>query len=120
MAYSIADNDIVAIWDALSLSVKYLGHAIEGDVVEFGTASGQSAIVIAATLGYMRRHTNYNDTMHGIGPRKLHLFDSFQGFPEMPNPIDSNAPHVVAKVWRPGSMRMLTADQLPRSVRRNI
>ena len=73
-----------------------------GDIAEFGTASGVTSSFIAAAMA----HQQAEPYMVPIRPTTLHLFDSFQGLPEVTNPLDIEAG------WKRGMFIGLTEDQL--------
>jgi O-methyltransferase len=88
----------------LSLAIQYSYNAfIDGDIVEFGTASGVSARVIAAAMR----------AAEIARPRKkLHLFDSFVGLPAAESDVDKNSFEVKAGIWSPGTCRLLSKQEL--------
>jgi hypothetical protein len=84
--------------------VQYVYQSfIEGDIVEFGTATGVTARTIARAMlaAEMARPIKI-----------LHLFDSFVGLPEPPSPVDINSFEVRTGIWAPGTCRLLTKDEL--------
>jgi O-methyltransferase len=89
---------------ALSIAVLWVyDSAIEGDIVEFGTATGLSAQVIARAMAVAGKSR----------PRKkLHLFDSFSGLPEATSAVDRDSYEYRSGVWYAGLMKVLTEDQL--------
>ncbi len=88
----------------LLFGVEYIyGAAVTGHVAEFGTMTGQTATVIASGLKYCHQIYGSSDRAHGIGLRRLYLFDSFQGLPSTSHDADSQSPHVAARVWAPGT-----------------
>ena len=95
--------------EALEIGVEYvMGARVPGDIAEFG-AHGFTASAIAQTMGRLTR--TYDDH------RKLHLFDSFEGFPELTNEGDKAAPHVQDDVWqRGGCLSPLGPDALKREM----
>jgi hypothetical protein len=74
--------------------------SVPGDVAEFGTSSGRTAMTLAKAMAEMGHL--YGPAEHGIAPRKLRLFDSFQGFPVASDPIDKATPHIESGAWGPG------------------
>jgi hypothetical protein len=76
--------------------------AVDGNVAEFGTSSGRTAMTLAKAMADIGERYAPSDPAHGIGPRKLYLFDSFEGFPVATNAIDSGAPQVMSGAWGPG------------------
>jgi O-methyltransferase len=96
----------------LSLGVQYAyGTYIEGDIVEFGTASGLTARVIARAMRSIERDRP---------AKRLHLFDSFVGLPEATSEIDQKSYEVRAGIWKPGTCYLLSKDELFRSCSRII
>lgn len=89
-----------------------IGAGVPGDMVEFGTFSGKTAWVIARTMQEIEAIYPRLDPAHGIAPRKLHLFDSFEGLPAPAHQIDADSPHVQATLWAKGKLTGLSADQL--------
>jgi len=70
-------------------------NQIEGDIVEFGTLEGFTAIVFAKL---MKEYKVKNS---------LHLFDSFAGFPEITSDVDLNSYEVKDyQVWSSGAMAL--------------
>jgi O-methyltransferase len=94
--------------ETLSLGLQYAYNSfIEGDVVEFGTASGTTALLLARTMiaAEMTR------------PKKqLHLFDSFAGLPEATSSVDRGSFEVRSGIWTPGSCMVLSKDDLERLI----
>jgi len=89
---------------ALSIGVQYAYNTfIEGDIVEFGTATGATARAIARAM--LAAET--------ARPKKqLHLFDSFIGLPEATSEVDKASYEVRTGIWAPGTCRLLSKDQL--------
>lgn len=58
-----------------------------GDIAEFGTASGVTSGFLASAMDRGEKEPYLLSTR----PSKLHLFDSFQGLPEISNPLDVQA-----------------------------
>ncbi|NRA91002.1 MAG: class I SAM-dependent methyltransferase [Simkaniaceae bacterium] len=70
-------------------------NQIEGDIVEFGTLEGFTATIFAKLM----KKYQYNHS--------LHLFDSFEGFPEITSSVDLNSYEVSDyKVWNSGGMAL--------------
>ena len=95
------DREVVT---ALSIGVQYAYNTfIEGDIVEFGTATGATARAIARAM--LAAET--------ARPKKyFHLFDSFVGLPEATSEVDQASYEVRTGIWAPGTCRLLTRDQL--------
>jgi O-methyltransferase len=97
----------IDIGSGLQRAVQYvLGASVEGDLAEFGTASGFTASVIARTMVELEKRL----------ARKLWLFDSFEGLPEATADADRSNPHVSAGVWGEGKCTGLTAEGLHRQI----
>jgi O-methyltransferase len=94
--------------ETLSLGLQYAYNSfIEGDVVEFGTASGTTALLLARTMvaAEMTR------------PKKqLHLFDSFAGLPKAQSAVDQDSFEVRSGIWTPGSCMVLAKEDLQRLI----
>ena len=71
------------------------GSAVEGDLVEFGTMTGETARGIAIAMLAVERQ-------YGLPPKQLHLFDSFVGLPEPKARPDVESPHVQLGNWAAG------------------
>lgn len=97
---------------ALSMGIQYCyGNFIEGEIVEFGTASGFTARVIARAMNAAERNRPL---------KRLHLFDSFIGLPEATSEVDRNSYEVRAGIWTPGTCRLLSKKELLESCSRII
>lgn len=98
-----------AVSEALALSVEYICSAgVTGDVAEFGTMTGKTAVDLARALAA------FDDS------RTLLLFDSFEGLPAAEASADVEAPHVQAGTWSAGTCRGVTSRQLLRMCRRYL
>jgi O-methyltransferase len=97
----------IDIGSTMQRAVQYiLGAEVEGDLVEFGTATGFTASALARTLKELERRSD----------RSLWLFDSFEGLPEAAAEADRLSPHVASGVWGKGTCRGLTAQGLMKQV----
>jgi hypothetical protein len=85
---------------------------VEGDVAEFGTASGFSALTIAHAMAIFGNMYNNSLKLYGVGPKSLHLFDSFQGLPRPSSPVDLQSPNVTSGRWKAGAFQVLRKDEL--------
>ena len=94
----------------LTLGVEYVSLArVEGDIAEFGTATGTTARIIATALvAFFWKSVSLS--------KKLYLFDSFEGLPSAESPVDRVNPHVVSDVWGPGECKGLNQHQLTAKV----
>jgi len=89
----------------LSFGVEYVcGADVAGDVAEFGTMSGRTAAVIAEALSKFDIFKN--------GPKKLHLFDSFEGLPPAQSVVDRDSPHVKSGIWGVGTCKGISKERL--------
>lgn len=78
-------------------AVMYTYEAeVEGDVVEFGVATGSTAVAIASGMAACHHYS----LRGSVKAKRLHLFDSFKGLPE--EEVDTAAPHVQSGAWRKG------------------
>jgi len=94
----------------LSLAVQYAYDTyVEGDIAEFGTASGLTARVIARAMVAAERDRP---------TKRFHLFDSFMGFPEATLDVDKNSYEIRTGVWKAGAPRLLSKDELFQSCSR--
>jgi O-methyltransferase len=92
---------------ALTLGVMYINTAdVRGDVAEFGTMSGATARTIATAMVFDPQRQPSRPL------RKLRLFDSFEGLPEITSGIDQSSPHVVTGDWAKGGCFVLAAESL--------
>jgi O-methyltransferase len=111
--YLFFDVDDVLILPAkeiartLTLSVMYINSAdIKGDIVEFGTMGGFTARTLANAMVFDPRYQP-NQPL-----RKLRLFDSFEGLPEITSKVDLESQHVKSGTWSKGGCRILSAAEL--------
>lgn len=95
---------------ALTLGVSYVNSAaVEGDIAEFGTMGGFSARTLATAMVFDPQVQPITAT----NPlRQLHLFDSFEGLPEITSTVDLASPHVVSGAWSKGGCKVLGAREL--------
>ena len=118
--YLFYDTDDILILAAedlartLTLSVLYLNSThVEGDVAEFGTMGGFTARTLAAAMVYDPMCQPLPKDASGDNPfRKLQLFDSFEGLPEITADVDLASPHVVSGTWSKGGCKVLGAKEL--------
>jgi O-methyltransferase len=89
------------------------GYDVIGDIAEFGTMSGRTAAGLAQSIASCDKHLKYAGQMYGHAPRRLVLFDSFVGLPEVKkDSVDSDSPHVVDGVWSSGSLKGVSPEEL--------
>lgn len=92
---------------ALTLSVMYINSVdVKGDVAEFGTMGGFTARTLAAAMVFDPRYQPNSPL------RKLRLFDSFEGLPQITSKIDLESPHVKSGTWSRGGCKILGAKEL--------
>src|SRR5262245_42224078 len=85
------------IFEALTQGVQYdYNNAVEGDIAEFGTASGFSSLTIAYAMAIYRQIYEKFQRQHALPPKRLWLFDSFQGLPDAISSIDIDSPNVAS------------------------
>jgi O-methyltransferase len=99
---------------ALTLSVSYLNSVhIVGDIAEFGTMGGFTARTMAAAMVFDPVSQPLKDRSVSANLfRRLHLFDSFEGLPEITAEVDLVSPHVISGSWSKGGCKVLGASQL--------
>jgi hypothetical protein len=101
------------IFESLTQGIQYVyNNAVEGDVAEFGTASGFTALTVACAMrGYGEMYANFLQ-QHKVGAKTLFLFDSFEGLPAPEHPTDLNSPNVQSGRWQQGTFKVLNSDEL--------
>ncbi|MGC2778672.1 MAG: TylF/MycF/NovP-related O-methyltransferase [Bradyrhizobium sp.] len=111
--YLFFDVDDVLILPAkeiartLTLSAMYINSAdVKGDIAEFGTMGGFTARTLANAMVFDPRYQP-NQPL-----RKLRLFDSFEGLPEITAQVDLESQHVKSGTWSKGGCRILSAADL--------
>lgn len=85
---------------------------VEGDIAEFGTMSGVTALALVRAIALCDYHLGYAVRAAGLPLKNIHLFDSFEGLPLVSDPIDSESPHVKTGIWAPASCSGLSSKQL--------
>lgn len=100
----------------LMLAVEYIyGADVNGDVAEFGTCEGRTAAWLANAMSTCEAYygpQKQSDIDARFDPKKLYLFDSFEGLPDAVSTIDQQCPHVKTGVWGPATSKALNASQL--------
>lgn len=92
---------------ALTFGVAYINSsAVKGDIAEFGTMGGFTARTIATAMVFDLRRQPTQPL------RRLHLFDSFEGLPEITSDVDLSSPHVRSGAWSKGGCKVLGAKEL--------
>ena len=101
------------IFESLTQGVQYVfNNAVEGDIVEFGTASGFSGFTIARAMSvYRQLYGGYLQT-HGVPQKLLYLLDSFEGLPQSESPVDQQSPNVSSGRWKQGTFKALSKEEL--------
>jgi hypothetical protein len=101
------------IYRALHRGVEYaLCAAVDGHIAEFGTSSGRTAMALAKAMADFGNLYANDERLAKLMPRKLLLFDGFEGFPVALHPIDQAAPHIISGVWGPGVTKDATPETL--------
>lgn len=101
------------IFECLTQGVQYIhNNAVEGDVAEFGTASGFSALTIAHAMRIYAEMYAGALQQHAVPRKALMLFDSFRGLPEPGHPTDLQSPNVQVSRWKEGTFQGLTKEEL--------
>jgi hypothetical protein len=110
----LSDGGKLEVCQRLTQGIFYIyGMGVEGDVVEFGTMTGKTAVALSAAISICSRDLAYSDTMHGFNrARCLYLFDSFEGLPVASRDEDKSSPHVLSGVWGRGGCKGLSAEGL--------
>ena len=102
---------------ALADGVNYVYlMAVEGDVAEFGTMTGRSAVALAASVA-VNNERHRNDVR---GKKRAWFFDSFEGLPEARFEIDAKSHHVSTGLWAPGKCKGLDEGRFARLVARYL
>lgn len=114
---NVIEKDETEMVDIVKNLTKGVRHAVQngvpGDVVEFGTMTGRTAVALGYACDHYFARYKKNDVRHGLlEKRKLHLFDSFLGCPEANDIIDAENLHVKSGIWTEGTCKGLTALQL--------
>lgn len=103
------------IYKSLYYGVGYINvAAVAGNVAEFGTSSGRTAMTLAKAMADFEASFADSRKAHGIAPRRLYLFDSFEGLPAPTSTIDAEMPHITAGVWAYGVAKGVGPDVLKR------
>jgi len=111
---AISNQTNPEVYKRLSEGVYYVfGMGVEGDIAEFGTMSGRTAVALSAAINYCNDALIASDKLHGFsGERKLWLFDSFEDLPSASTSIDKNSLHVASGIWGRGTCLGMSADAL--------
>jgi len=110
-------NDHIEISKILAKSVAYVqGQGVKGDIAEFGTMTGQTAVALATATNLY--NIIYRKDFRGT--KKLHFFDSFEGLPESRFNIDQKSLFVSNGVWTKGSCQGLSISEFSRLISNHI
>lgn len=101
------------IYNSLTMGVLYVyGMAVEGDIAEFGTMTGRTAVALSSAFKVMDDKRGADTRLdESIRHKKLWFFDSFEGLPEARFDIDKNSHHVATGIWGSGTCLGLTYEQ---------
>jgi predicted O-methyltransferase YrrM len=92
------------VFRALINGAAYVyGMGVQGDIAEFGTMTGRSAVALAVAVKKLNR--KYSGDSRGA--KKAWFFDSFEGLPEARFEIDKQSQHVSSGVWGKGTCKGL-------------
>jgi hypothetical protein len=84
----------------LANAVGYVyGCGVRGDIAEFGTMTGRTAVVLATAIAINQRKY----ILDSRNNKKLFLFDSFEGLPEARFEVDRETDLVSSNIWGKGS-----------------
>ena len=99
------DNFVSETIKTLLAGVAYsYGMDVEGDIAEFGTMTGRTAVGLAVAQKFMTQ--KYKNIVRKN--KKVWFFDSFEGLPEASSKIDLDSPHVKKGDWGPGTCKGLS------------
>jgi Macrocin-O-methyltransferase (TylF) len=108
--------------EALAQGVAAIyGYDVVGDVAEFGTMTGRTAAGLARSIASCDKSLGYAAQIYDHPPKKLVLFDSFVGLPEVAkDSVDGQSPHVTDGVWSPGTCRGVSPEELGSMIRSHL
>jgi len=96
------------IFRALISGVQYVyGMDVKGDIAEFGTMTGRTAVAIAVAQK-MQFSKFQNDIRGG---KRVWFLDSFEGLPKATASADLESPHVKTNIWGSGTCQGLSEEQ---------
>ena len=96
------------VYRTLCRSVMYcFGMAVDGDIAEFGTMTGRSAVALSSALLLMNEKYRSDER----GGKKAWFFDSFKGLPSARSEVDKSSHHVMKGIWAEGTCSGLNATQ---------
>lgn len=103
------------VYRALARQVHFIYQEnIQGDIAEFGTCSGATATALSAAMADAPTLSSALGGYLNARPRILHLFDSFEGLPEITHDLDISAG------WKKGMFRGLSESQLLELMESNL
>lgn len=107
----VPDISAIEVQKNLALGIQYVYEAgVAGDIAEFGTPTATTAYAIAAEMSKLESMYRILYEMRAdyrFKPKKLHLFDSFEGLPVAESATDQQSPHVSSGVWGGGTSKPL-------------
>jgi len=104
-----------AVYHVLTNKVSYaFGMAVEGDIAEFGTDEGNTAVALATAVKVQNRR--YRNDPRGI--KRVHYFDSFAGLPKARSDVDKNSHHVRTGIWDEGNQKGLSEIKLTKTIKK--
>ena len=114
------DTGIVEIVRTLNKAVRAaVQNGVEGNVVEFGTMTGRTALALGHICKHYFNLYRKNDIRHKLtDDRKLHLFDSFIGLPKATAEADLLNPHVLGGIWAEGTCKGYSRVELETLIER--
>lgn len=102
---------ICRVGNKLGEGVRHaIAYSVDGDIAEFGTMSGNTAVALATALNKVREEFAWDKERSK--ERKLWLFDSFEGLPDARFEVDVLSPHVSTGLWAKGACKGLTPERL--------
>lgn len=111
----ISELDKKDVIDTIINGLRYVfGAAVPGDIAEFGTMTGRTAVAIAICANAFNER--YREKLGGRGGKKLWYFDSFEGLPQARFEVDRTSHHVQAGIWAPGTCQGLSATEFTKLI----
>src|SRR5262245_25554819 len=113
LVYDYENARLRLIFDALTQGVHYVyNNPVDGDIAEFGTAMGISAVTISKAMAAYQGIFGDRLRQSAMERKTLYLFDSFQGLPRADDPVDAGSPNVRTGRWAEGAYEGLTPEEL--------
>lgn len=97
--------------DSLAYS---FGMGVAGDIVEFGTMTGRTAVCLSTGLKILNSRYRGDDR----GGKRIFFFDSFEGLPAAVSKPDLENPHVISGVWERGTCKGLDAFEFSQLIQK--